>query len=197
MTDDDVTLDTQALRVLAHPTRLALLNRLRREGPATARQLARHFELDSGAASYHLRRLAAGGLIEEDTGRGTRRDRWWRALHPASQHDPAEHGGPDGRAYTQAVALTAADTLRRAAGQTVPAMPDAWFAVSAFSDFSVQVTPRELAALKDELYAVVDRYRHREPSPGAQAAVVQFQAFPAHPDTDPDAGADRTRDAGT
>ncbi|MFI7008259.1 winged helix-turn-helix domain-containing protein [Streptomyces sp. NPDC050145] len=182
MTEDDVTLDTQALRVLAHPMRLALLNRLRREGPSTARQLARHFELDPGAASYHLRRLAAGGLIEEDTERGTRRDRWWRALHPASQHDPARRGGPDGRAYTQAVALAAAETLRRAAAQTVPAMPDTWFAVSAFSDFSVQVTPDELAALKDELYAVVDRYRRREPSPGAESAVVQFQAFPAHPD---------------
>ncbi|MZD10586.1 helix-turn-helix domain-containing protein [Streptomyces sp. SID5785] len=192
---DEITLDTAALRVLAHPVRLALLNRLRSEGPATARQLARHFDLDSGAASYHLRRLAAGGLIEEDTERGTRRDRWWRALHRRSQHDPGERGGPDGRAYTQAVALAAADTLRRAAVQTVPSMPDAWFAVSAFSDVSVEVTPAELGALKDELFAVVERYRERGPSAGAARAVVQFQVFPADPagdpapDAIPDAGA--------
>lgn len=175
---DDVVLDTAALRVLAHPVRLALLDRLRREGPATARQLARHFDLDSGAASYHLRRLAAGGLIEEDTARGTRRDRWWQALHRGSQHDPAEQGGAEGRAYTQAVALAAADRLRRAAAQTLPELPDEWFAASAFSDFSVEVTPGELAALKDELYAVVERWRDREPSPGAARAVVQYQAFP-------------------
>ncbi|WP_372352254.1 hypothetical protein [Streptomyces sp. KL116D] len=58
--------------------------------------MARQFDLDSGAASYHLRKLAEGGLIEEDTGRGNRRDRWWRALHAGSQHDPAESGGAEG-----------------------------------------------------------------------------------------------------
>ncbi|MEV3856418.1 helix-turn-helix domain-containing protein [Streptomyces sp. NPDC050095] len=181
MTDArDFPLDTAALRVLAHPVRLALLNRLRQQGPATARQLARHFDLDSGAASYHLRRLAAGGLIEEDTARGNRRDRWWRALHDGSQHDPGEQGGPDGRAYTQAVALAAAETLRRAAVQAVPGMPEEWFAVSAFSDFTVHVTPAELAALKGELYEVVARYRGKEAA-GAAAATVQFQAFPVIP----------------
>ncbi|WP_420037067.1 ArsR/SmtB family transcription factor [Streptomyces sp. cg28] len=175
----EFTLDTAALRVLAHPVRLALLDDLRRRGPATARQLARRFDLDSGAASYHLRRLAAGGLIEEDVERGNRRDRWWRALHRASQHDPAERGGPEGRDYARAVALAAAERLRAAAARTVPAMPDAWFAVSAFSDFSVRVTPDELRALKSELYAVVARYRDKEPAPGAVPATVQFQAFPS------------------
>ncbi|MER5946358.1 helix-turn-helix domain-containing protein [Streptomyces sp. NPDC001904] len=175
----EFTLDTAALRVLAHPVRLALLDDLRRRGPATARQLAGRFDLDSGAASYHLRRLAAGGLIEEDVERGNRRDRWWRALHRSSQHDPAERGGPEGRAYTRAVALAAAERLRAAAARTVPAMPDAWFAVSAFSDFTVRVTPEELHALKSEVHAVVARYRDKEPVPGAVPATVQFQAFPA------------------
>ncbi|NEB80856.1 helix-turn-helix transcriptional regulator [Streptomyces sp. SID14478] len=178
-TEGEFALDTAALRVLAHPMRLALLNELRDQGPATARQLARRFELDSGAASYHLRRLAAGGLIEEDVDRGNRRDRWWRALHRTSQHDPAERGGPEGRAYTQAVVLAAAERLRRAAAQAVPGMPDEWFAVSAFTDFTVRLTPDELHALKSELFAVVARYRDKEPAPGAVPATVQYQAFPA------------------
>ncbi|MBO1334558.1 helix-turn-helix domain-containing protein [Streptomyces sp. VRA16 Mangrove soil] len=175
----EFTLDSAALRVLAHPMRITLLNELRRQGPATARQLARRFELDSGAASYHLRRLAAGGLIEEDTGRGNRRERWWRALHRASQHDPAERGGGEGRAYAQAVALAAAETLRRVAAHAVPGMPDAWFAASAFSDVDVDVTPDELRRLKEELHAVVARYRDRPPSRGAARATVQIQVFPA------------------
>ncbi|MCQ4211244.1 ArsR/SmtB family transcription factor [Streptomyces longispororuber] len=176
---DDIALDTAALRVLAHPVRLALLNQLRRQGPATARQLARQFDLDSGAASYHLRKLAQGGLIEEDTGRGNRRDRWWRALHAGSQHDPAESGGPEGRAYSRAVALAAAENLRRAATQIVPVIADEWFAVSTFSDFTVHVTPDELAVLKGELAAVVARYRERPAADGSAPVIVQFQAFPA------------------
>ncbi|MGY0020304.1 hypothetical protein ACVHNB_15115 [Streptomyces sp. YJ-C3] len=76
------------------------------------------------------------------------------------------------------MALAAAETLRRAAAQ-LPGMPDEWFGVSAFTDLTVHVTPEELAALKQELYAVVARYRDKEPAPGAAAATVQFQAFPA------------------
>ncbi|RVU22752.1 ArsR family transcriptional regulator [Streptomyces antnestii] len=175
---DGITLDAAALRVLAHPTRLALLNRLRRDGPATVRGLAAQFELDSGAASYHLRRLAAGGLIEEATELGDKRDRWWRAVHRTSYHDPAERGGAEGRAYTQAVAVAAADSLRHAAAEAVPSMPEEWFAATAFSDYELRLTPDELASLKDELAAVVHRYQDRKPAAGAASVTVQFQAFP-------------------
>ncbi|GLZ79617.1 hypothetical protein Afil01_44240 [Actinorhabdospora filicis] len=51
MADSFVTLDAAALRVLAHPMRLTFLGHLRQHGPATARQLATRFGLDSGAAS--------------------------------------------------------------------------------------------------------------------------------------------------
>jgi DNA-binding transcriptional ArsR family regulator len=179
MADDDITLDTAALRVLAHPTRLALLNRLRQQGPATVRQLAAHFELDSGAASYHLRRLAAGGLIEEDTERGTKRDRWWRARHRTSLHDPAT--SPDvaaSRAYAQALALADSETLRRAATEIVPVMPDEWFGVSAFMSHMLHLTPGELDAMKGELARVIERYRDRESTDGAERVAVHLQLFP-------------------
>ncbi|WP_405562975.1 helix-turn-helix domain-containing protein [Streptomyces sp. NBC_01180] len=157
----DVTLDAAALRVLAHPVRLNLLSRLRQYGPATARQLAAHFALDPGSASYHLRRLAAGGLIEEDSGRGTRRDRWWQARHRTSFHDPGANSPPeqaDSRAYAQALLLAYSDQLRRLAG-TVPLLPDDWYAASVFSDYTLHLTPDELNAMKAELVEVVSRYR--------------------------------------
>ncbi|NGO15453.1 winged helix-turn-helix transcriptional regulator [Streptomyces sp. HC44] len=182
MADDgttDITLDTAALRVLAHPTRLALLNRLRQQGPATVRQLAAHLGLDSGAASYHLRRLAAGGLIEEDTERGTKRDRWWRALHRISVHDPAT--SPDdaaSRAYAQAVALADGETLRRVAAEVVPVMPDEWFDVSGFMSYMLQLTPGELDAMKGELARVIERYRDQRPTDGAERVAVHLQLFP-------------------
>ncbi|WP_405777277.1 ArsR/SmtB family transcription factor [Streptomyces sp. NBC_00859] len=189
----DITLDAAALRVLAHPVRLSLLSRLRQYGPATARQLAAHFALDPGSASYHLRRLAAGGLIEEDPERGTRRDRWWQAVHRTSFHapgasTPAEQA--DSRAYAQALLHAYSDQLRRLAG-TVPLLPDDWYAASVFSDYTLHLTPDELNAMKSELVSVVGRYRKRGPTrpehgPGGTAGEVpapvpvsvQLQSFP-------------------
>ncbi|MBB6032639.1 ArsR/SmtB family transcription factor [Phytomonospora endophytica] len=176
---DRVTLDSAALRVLAHPTRLALLGHLRRHGPATARRLAELFGIDSGAASYHLRRLASGGLIEEDTERGNKRDRWWRAKHAQSLHDPATFPGEraDSRAYAQALALAAADELRRVAG-AVPVLPDAWFDASVFSDHTLRLTPDGLEALKRELHAVIERHAENPEPDDVTPVSVRLQAYP-------------------
>ncbi|WP_329122686.1 winged helix-turn-helix domain-containing protein [Streptomyces sp. NBC_01465] len=183
--DHDISLDVAALRVLAHPLRFTLLGRLRQYGPATARQLARLYDLDSGAASYHLRRLAAGGLIEEDTERGNRRDRWWRAVHQQSFHDPgatAPSEEAESRAYTHAGVLAYADRLRRVAGM-VPLMSDAWHGAAIFADYTVELTPDELNLMKAEIVGVVKKYRERGASSpvgegAAERVSVQLQAFP-------------------
>ncbi|MEV0650450.1 helix-turn-helix domain-containing protein [Phytomonospora sp. NPDC050363] len=177
---DHVTLDAAALRVLAHPMRLTLLDRLRRHGPATARQLAELFGLDSGAASYHLRRLASGGLIEEDTERGNRRDRWWCAVHRQSLHDPATFPGDrsDSRAYTQALVLAYADQLRRVSA-TVPLLPEDWFDASVFSDHALRLTPGGLDALKRELHDLIEGHAQAaDGDPDAAVVSVRLQAFP-------------------
>lgn len=71
-------LDAGSLRVLAHPLRSRLLGALRRDGPATATDLAAALGTNSGATSYHLRKLEAVGLVA-DTGKGEGRRRLWRA----------------------------------------------------------------------------------------------------------------------
>ncbi|MYR64279.1 helix-turn-helix domain-containing protein, partial [Streptomyces sp. SID625] len=91
----ETALDTAALRVLAHPVRIEVLGLPRRRGPSTATRLAAELRITPGAASYHLRRLATGGLIEEAPERGRGRERWWRASHHRSVHDPA--AGPPER----------------------------------------------------------------------------------------------------
>lgn len=66
-----------AVRALAHPLRLRLLDLLRFEGPSTATLLAARLDESTGATSYHLRQLARFGYIEDaDGGRG--RERRWR-----------------------------------------------------------------------------------------------------------------------
>jgi len=69
-------LDVRAVRALAHPLRLKILDLLRFEGPSTASLLAVRLGESSGATSYHLRLLAKYGYIEEAPGRKGR-ERWW------------------------------------------------------------------------------------------------------------------------
>ncbi|GAA2824384.1 winged helix-turn-helix domain-containing protein [Kribbella solani] len=176
---DDLVLDAATLRVLAHPMRLTLLEHLRQRGPSTARQLAAYYEIDSGAASYHLRRLADGGLIEEDRERGTRRDRWWRARHRSSVHQPADSDPgerQDSRAYLNAVLLAYSEQLRRLA-YTAPLLPDEWYAAAVFSNYTMRLTPAELNEAKAELAAVIKKYRDRD-NPAGVPVALQLHAFP-------------------
>src|ERR1700727_2894353 len=70
--------DARALRALAHPTRLALVGLLRREGPLTATRAGELLGESSASMSFHLRQLAKYGLVEE-AGGGKGRERPWRA----------------------------------------------------------------------------------------------------------------------
>ena len=178
----DVVLDTAALRVLAHPMRLSFLHYLRDHGPATGRRLAAHFTLDSGAVSYHLRKLAAGGLIEEDVDRGTRRDRWWRVKAQVLYHDPAtaedgEGEQEDSRAYLNSTLLAYGDALRRYTAD-VPHLPQDWLNVTMTSERSLRLTSAQLTDLKRDLVAVIDRYRDLPEEPGARPVSLHLHALP-------------------
>ncbi|MFF8590070.1 ArsR/SmtB family transcription factor [Streptomyces sp. NPDC015220] len=77
----DVT-DLGTLKALAHPLRLKLYRLLFVAGTATASQLAEQVDEAVSLVSYHLRKLAGHGLIEEAEQRGgDARERWWQ---PAS-----------------------------------------------------------------------------------------------------------------
>jgi DNA-binding transcriptional ArsR family regulator len=79
MRDEFLLDDVRGIRALAHPLRIRMLSFLQQEGPATSTTLARALGESTGSTSYHLRQLARQGLIEENTDRGNRRDRWWTA----------------------------------------------------------------------------------------------------------------------
>jgi DNA-binding transcriptional ArsR family regulator len=91
-------LSSEAIRALANPRRSRLLTALRLDGPATATTLAKRLETNSGATSYHLRKLASVGLLEE-TGEGRRRERWRRPTTEMHDwNDEVTEGDPDAQA---------------------------------------------------------------------------------------------------
>ncbi|MFK0146674.1 ArsR/SmtB family transcription factor [Streptomyces griseus] len=191
--EQDIELDTAALRVLAHPVRLGVLTLLRERGPSTATRVGEELGINPGAASYHLRRLASGGLIVEEPDRGTGRERWWKSAHRQSIHDPAAAPAERreaGRAYTHAVALAAADRLRRAANE-VPLLPPEWLDASTYSDFLLHLTPGDVDRMRAEIFEVVSRYRRGadEAPEGAARVALYVHAFPV-PDGNPAPAAD-------
>ncbi|MGW3244352.1 helix-turn-helix domain-containing protein [Streptomyces sp. NPDC001070] len=177
-------LDARSLRGLAHPLRMSILEALNLDGPATATGLSRRLGENTGTVSWHLRHLAEHGYIEEETGRGTKRERWWRAVADAHLLNPAEfHDDPGTR---DALAVY----LRRLAQQfftrTMTYLDEdwdpAWQQASTLSDWrDLRLTPAELARLNRDLMAVVARHAPgpgMEPSPGALPVIVQIQSFP-------------------
>jgi DNA-binding transcriptional ArsR family regulator len=71
--------DARAIRALAHPVRVALLQLLKREGPLTATQAAELLGESPGNMSWHFQTLAKYGFVEE-TGEGRGRSRPWRPV---------------------------------------------------------------------------------------------------------------------
>ena len=71
--------DPLAMRALAHPVRIRLLEELTFRGPLTATQAADHVGESPSSCSFHLRTLAKYGFVEE-AGGGTGRQRPWRVV---------------------------------------------------------------------------------------------------------------------
>lgn len=146
------------LSAAAHPLRSRLLLALD-EGPATATALAAALRTNSGATSYHLRRLEAVGLVE-DTGEGTGRRRLWRrtqapVVEPVAV-DTDDEASLDWleRDYLAYLTDKATAWLDEAAR-----WPRRWRDAAGQRDYLVQVTDEQLAALNAEIAAVAERYR--------------------------------------
>lgn len=185
-------LDERALSVLAHPLRSRLLSALRLDGPATATALARALGTNTGATSYHLRRLADVGLVTE-TGDGAGRERWWRAAHESHSFVPSDAAGsPDAQAaqswlrgeYQRQYLAWAEAWAARAA-----TFPPAWQDAAGSSDYALVLTPDQLTSFVGEVDALVERYRTAPPAPAAtedaHPVLVILHTFPRVPDGTP------------
>jgi len=175
--------DGPGLRVLAHPVRARVMAELRGAGPATATALAARLRTNTGATSYHLRKLAEVGLVV-DTGEGTGRRRLWAANPGGSPRpEPADDGDDDAaldwlaRDYVQHFAEKAQDWL-----DTREDWPGDWQEQVGLEDHLVLVTPAQLAALRGELHDLLERYRRvGAGSPQAKRVSVYTCPLPVDP----------------
>ena len=90
--NDGLRLDAHAIRILAHPLRSRLLSHLRVDGPNTATGLAALLNTNTGATSYHLRKLESVGLVR-DTGDGQGKRRLWEPTPDSTSWQPSDVEG--------------------------------------------------------------------------------------------------------
>jgi DNA-binding transcriptional ArsR family regulator len=161
--NDVIHLDATALRVLAHPLRSRLLSELRLHGAATATELADRLTTNTGATSYHLRKLESVGLVS-DTGTGEGKRRVWVAASREHEWTPSDFVGDDD-------AEASLSWLSRHYFTELQGRADRWFAAErawprpwrdalGYGDDGVHVTPAQAMALRADIHQVVQKYRN-------------------------------------
>src|SRR5262245_46786367 len=156
--DDNVWLTAESVKVLAHPLRSRLLSALRSGGPATATDLATELGTNSGATSYHLRKLESVGLVR-DTGEGEGKRRLWRAASEYTSWQPSDFEGDED-------SETALNWLTRDYARHFSEQYDKWLDVSmcwptrwqdvcGSNDAAVLVTADALGDMQQEMWELI------------------------------------------
>jgi DNA-binding transcriptional ArsR family regulator len=182
--------DIRALRALAHPDRVAILQLLMAGGARTATECAHAVGASPSACSYHLRELERFGFVVRDESEaGDRRTRPWKAaaigfsLGRRLSEEPAA-----GRAMF--AALREADRLEndrmaRLFVEHADELPPEWQDAASFATFELALTPTELRQLTTAVDRLLRPYRvgarssrPDDADPAVRPVHVVVQAFP-------------------
>jgi DNA-binding MarR family transcriptional regulator len=170
---DLVLTDPQAMRALAAPGAMALLDHLRRAGPATASELSPRLGETPPEIEERLQRLEPFGFVEREDDR-------WRAVGRGVYFEIPED--PDGQAAARALSNTmflgVADLPRRWIDETEPGLGVGWVRAAGLFNARVRLTPDELRDLQEGLEALLAPFTGRDdadvPDEAGQVRVLAF-----------------------
>jgi predicted ArsR family transcriptional regulator len=176
--------DPRAMRAMAHPLRIALIELLSHTGTLTATQASEVLGESPANCAFHLRTLAKYGFVEE-AGGGRGRERPWRRAQSGVSipegHEKQE-GGADATALFDFLTQTLLDKARTslAARQSWPAE---WQDALDQGEFVNYMTPAEARELMGELRELLMRYVYRVNHPelrpeGAMPIEMLSVAYP-------------------
>ena len=188
--DRVVLTDPRAIRALAHPARLAIIDALGYGEELTATELAAVTGLSPSATSYHLKALAKWGIVEAGEARADGRDRPWKATGRSVQVSSEVPGS------TAEVALlgTFLDQIRAVATEFLERQadePPEWQDAAALASHEYWLTADELAKINQAMHDVLAPYelRRRDDRPAgsrrvriARLAVPRANAEPGRRD---------------
>jgi DNA-binding transcriptional ArsR family regulator len=181
----DLDGDPVALRALAHPLRLRLIEELTLRGPMTATEASTHVGESPSSCSFHLRTLAKYGFVEEAEG-GTGRQRPWRVVQVGSRWTTTSETPAAERAAGETLAAVVRERdyrLLQAYLERTDELDDEWRRVAFNSNYGAWLTPDELDAISEGLTALwepyLGRFGHPERIPdGARMVHLFAYGFP-------------------
>ena len=156
--------DPRAIRALAHPARLAIIEALFSGDELTATECASLTGLSPSATSYHLKALARWGIVEAGQARADGRDRPWKAKGRSIE---VSSQVPQGTVLAEGAVLETfldrnraliAEFLDRQASE-----PPEWRDAAELASSDYWLTAEELAEVSHALRSVLQPYAHRRP----------------------------------
>ena len=175
--------DPRAIRALAHPARLAVIDELYAGRELTATECAEIAGLSPSAMSYHLRSLEKVGIVERADTTGDGRERPWRAAGPYLQVDST--GG--GAGELAASAALNATVLGRTVEQFEAYLarrkyePAEWLDAVEASYGRLWMTAEEAKALGAQFLEMLEKFRGRRTGKrpgGARHMRLALMLFP-------------------
>ncbi|TCN39853.1 helix-turn-helix protein [Kribbella orskensis] len=162
--------DARTLRAVAHPLRISIVEQLTVHGPMTATELGDRLDESPANCSWHLRKLAEYGFVEEAAG-GTGRQRPWQITHLGMSWGDEEDGPIAldvqlaGRAMTEVVVGRELDRLLESQVRA-PEEPAEWRKAATASQSMVWLTAEELEAANLAVREVLMKHfdRHQDPA---------------------------------
>jgi DNA-binding transcriptional ArsR family regulator len=161
--------DPKAIRALAHPLRLDLLQILGASGQATAAQCGRALGVSQASCSFHLRQLAKYGFVEDAGPVPDRRERQWRVAHLRLTVRP----GAGGEAIRQQVESLVVERELQAIldySRRPDGADSEWEHKAGLVTGMAVLSPDDAAELKEKWIALVRPYlaktRAQVPAPG-------------------------------
>lgn len=166
--------DPKAMRALAHPVRMALLDLLGVAGTLTATQASEVLGESPANCAFHLRTLAKYGFARE-AGGGRGRERPWTRTRRTISISSTQQDNPQSAIAAGALGAVYferwVERARRVFGSR-ERLPG-WESATHMSRSAVFVTPEEAEQMSREIQEIIDRYEPRERDesqrpPGAQ-----------------------------
>lgn len=187
--------DPRAIRAVAHPARLAVVDELfSQDVERTASELAALAGITPSAMSYHLRALERFGILTRGTPTRDGSPRRWRAVARNLAVD--SHGIGTSTAEAAMLNHILAGLGERWNSWIGAAQPAAWEGAAALSRARVWLTADEARALQEDIHTLIKTYRPRRlvanRPPDVQDVEIVYSILP-HPGIDSPTPSNRRR----